>query len=140
PAHGGGTPVTPRVPRWYPSSTYRLQLQPAFGFAQAAGVVGYLENLGIGGLYLSLMLRARPGSTHGYDIFDHTSLNPEFGSADDLSGLSAHAIASGMGVVADIVPKHVGVDPTFNLWWREVLENGPCSSYAGYFDIDWDPV
>ncbi len=132
--------MTPRVPRWYPSSTYRLQLQPAFGFAQAAGVVDYLENLGIGGLYLSPMLRARPGSTHGYDICDHTSLNPELGSADDLATLSARASASGMGVVADIVPNHVGVDPAFNLWWREVLENGPCSSYAGYFDIDWDPV
>src|SRR5690606_39749944 len=79
-------------------------------------------------------------STHGYDICDHTSLTPELGSADDLATLSARASASGMGVVADIVPNHVGVDPAFNLWWREVLENGPCSSYAGYFDIDWDPV
>jgi (1->4)-alpha-D-glucan 1-alpha-D-glucosylmutase len=132
--------VTARVPRWYPSSTYRLQLQPAFGFRQAAEVVAYLERLGIGGLYLSPMMRARPGSTHGYDICDHTSLNPELGSTDDLAALAARASASGMGIVADIVPNHVGVDPSVNLWWREVLENGPCSSYAGYFDIDWDPV
>lgn len=127
-------------PVWYPSSTYRLQLGPAFTFNQAAAAAGYIARLGVGALYLSPMLRARPGSTHGYDICDHTAVNPELGTSEALAALAARADELGMGVVADIVPNHAGVDPVVNLWWREVLENGPCSSYANYFDIDWDPV
>jgi len=127
-------------PFWYPSSTYRLQLNPGFTFAQATQAVPYLARLGVGALYLSPMLRARPGSTHGYDICDHTAVNPELGTNDDLAALAAAAEEHGLGIVSDIVPNHVGVDPMVNHWWREVLENGPCSSYASYFDIDWDPV
>jgi (1->4)-alpha-D-glucan 1-alpha-D-glucosylmutase len=132
--------VTAPVPAWYPSSTYRLQLGPALPFRAAMDALPYLERLGAGALYVSPVLKARPGSTHGYDICDHTSINPDLGTADDLGRLAESAAQRGMGLVTDIVPNHVGVDPTVNLWWREVLENGPCSSYAEYFDIDWEPV
>jgi (1->4)-alpha-D-glucan 1-alpha-D-glucosylmutase len=124
----------------YPSSTYRLQLGPTLTLAEATRAVPYLHRLGVSALYLSPLLKARPGSTHGYDICDHTSINPDLGTEEDLGELAAEARRHGMHLIADIVPNHVGVDPVANIWWREVLENGPCSSYAEYFDIDWDPV
>jgi (1->4)-alpha-D-glucan 1-alpha-D-glucosylmutase len=124
----------------YPSSTYRLQLGPTLPLAAATRAVPYLHRLGVSALYLSPLLKARPGSTHGYDICDHTSINPDLGTEEDLAALAAEARRHGMHLIADIVPNHVGVDPVANIWWREVLENGPCSSYAEYFDIDWDPV
>ncbi len=125
---------------WTPTSTYRLQLGPGLTFAQVEALTPYLESLGVGALYLSPMLKARPGSTHGYDICDHAQLNPDLGSEADLGRLAQAAHARGMRLMADIVPNHMGVDPAANAWWREVLENGPCSPYAAYFDIDWEPV
>ncbi len=132
--------MTMAAPAWTPTSTYRLQLGPGLTFAQAEALVPYLSSLGVGALYLSPMLKARPGSTHGYDICDHGALNPDLGSEQDLIRLAATARARGMRLMADIVPNHMGVDPVANRWWREVLENGPCSPYAEYFDIDWEPV
>jgi (1->4)-alpha-D-glucan 1-alpha-D-glucosylmutase len=132
--------MTGAPPGWYPSSTYRLQLGPDLSFEAVRHAVPYLARLGVGALYLSPMLKPRPGSTHGNDICDHTSVNAELGTSDDLAALASDADTRGMGIVSDIVPNHVGVDPSVNLWWREVLENGPCSSYAEYFDIDWEPV
>ncbi|BCS31357.1 maltooligosyl trehalose synthase [Luteitalea sp. TBR-22] len=129
-----------RTPAWTPASTYRLQLGPDLTFRQVEAVVPYLAALGVDGLYLSPMLKARPGSTHGYDICDHAAVNPDLGTEEDLASLAATATAHGMGLVSDIVPNHMGVDPRANPWWREVLENGPCSPYAEYFDIDWEPV
>ncbi len=125
---------------WTPTSTYRLQLGPQLGFADVQAIVPYLASLGIDALYLSPMLKARPGSTHGYDIVDHAALNPDLGTEADLEALAGAAAAHGLRLLADIVPNHMGVDPQANPWWREVLENGPCSPYAEYFDIDWDPV
>jgi len=132
--------VTMAVPAWTPATTYRLQLGPDFTFSDATALTPYLASLGIDTLYLSPMLRARPGSTHGYDIVDHATLNPDLGTEDDLRKLAEAAKAHGMRIMSDIVPNHMGVDPQANPWWREVLENGPCSPYAEYFDIDWDPV
>ena len=129
-----------RAPAWTPTSTYRLQLGPTLTFAQVEAITPYLASLGIEALYLSPMLKARPGSTHGYDIVAHGELNPDLGTEDDLRSLAAAASAHGMRLLSDIVPNHMGVDPRANPWWREVLENGPCSPYAEYFDIDWDPV
>ena len=126
------------LPAWTPTSTYRLQLGASLGFARVEALLPYLSALGVGAVYLSPMLKPRPGSTHGYDICDHSSLNPELGTEDDLVRLASAAPARGMRLLADIVPNHVGVDPQVNAWWREVLENGPCSQYAEYFDIDWD--
>lgn len=127
-------------PASVPGSTYRLQLGPTLTFAHVEAVAPYLASLGVEALYLSPMLKARPGSTHGYDIVDHAQLNPDLGTEDDLRRLAATAARHGMRLVADIVPNHMGLDPVANPWWREVLENGPCSPYAEYFDIDWDPV
>ncbi len=132
--------MTMRPAAWTPTSTYRLQLGPDLTFAQVRAVVPYLARLGVEAIYLSPMLKARPGSTHGYDIVDHASVNPELGTEEDLRQLAADAQARGLRLMADIVPNHMGVDPRANQWWREVLENGPCSSYAEYFDIDWEPI
>jgi (1->4)-alpha-D-glucan 1-alpha-D-glucosylmutase len=123
-----------------PTSTYRLQLGPGLRLPDVEAIIPYLACLGVEALYLSPMLKARPGSTHGYDIVDHAALNPDLGTEDDLARMSSLAVTHGLRVLADIVPNHMGVDPLANPWWREVLENGPCSPYAEYFDIDWDPV
>jgi (1->4)-alpha-D-glucan 1-alpha-D-glucosylmutase len=131
----------PRAPRRrLPVATYRLQLHAGFGFAAAAAVVPYLDGLGITDCYTSPHLKARPGSTHGYDIVDHTALNPELDGASDYDAFAAALAARGMGNLVDFVPNHMGVDAAANPWWRDVLENGRGSTYAPFFDIDWHPV
>ena len=123
-----------------PTSTYRLQFHSAFTFLDAARVVDYLSRLGITHCYASPFLMARPGSTHGYDICDHTRLNPEVGSADDYRLFVSELRERGMGQLLDFVPNHMGNDPRTNPWWRDVLENGRSSAFAHFFDIDWTPV
>ncbi len=122
-----------------PDATYRLQLNAGFGFADAAERVDYLDRLGVSDLYLSPILRARPGSPHGYDIVDHASLNPELGGAHGHERLCRALAARGMGQLVDMVPNHMGVMGGDNQWWLDVLENGPASTHAGFFDIDWYP-
>jgi (1->4)-alpha-D-glucan 1-alpha-D-glucosylmutase len=122
-----------RVPR----ATYRVQLHAGFGFARAAALLPYLDALGISHLYVSPLLRARPGSLHGYDVVDHGALNPELGTRADFDRLVGQLHARGMGLLVDIVPNHMGVLGSDNAWWLDVLENGQSSAYAGHFDIDW---
>ncbi|EUA90902.1 malto-oligosyltrehalose synthase [Mycobacterium ulcerans] len=125
-------------------STYRLQLRGpssgfGFTFADAENVLDYLSELGVSHLYLSPILTAVAGSSHGYDVTDPTTVSAELGGLDGLARLSAAARARGMGLIVDIVPNHVGVDrPQQNMWWWDVLRHGRNSEYAGYFDIDWD--
>ncbi len=126
------------VPKPIPRATYRLQLNKAFGFAAAAAVVPYLAELGVSHVYTSPYLRARPGSTHGYDIVSHGELNPELGSEADFEHFVATLQAHGLGQIADFVPNHMGVGGADNPWWLDVLEWGPDSEFAGWFDIDWE--
>lgn len=129
-----------RMPGRNPVSTYRLQLHRDFGFADACALVPYLHALGVTDCYASPFFKANPGSRHGYDICDHSQLNPEVGSEEDFAAFTAALNAHGMGLVVDFVPNHMGIDPAANPWWRDVLENGLCSPYAEFFDIDWEPV
>ena len=126
-------------PSHIPSSTYRLQLNRQFTFLQAAEVVDYLYSLGIDDCYLSPFLMAAPGSLHGYDVTSPARLNPEIGTRDELRQLSERLKQHGMGIVADVVPNHMCIDNRANEWWWDVLENGPSSPYARYFDINWNP-
>jgi (1->4)-alpha-D-glucan 1-alpha-D-glucosylmutase len=121
-------------------STYRLQMRgDCFTFDDALEVLDYLDELGVSHLYLSPILTAAEGSTHGYDVTDPTTVSAALGGPDGLARLSAAAKARGMGLIVDIVPNHVGVDdPEQNAWWRDVLEHGRSSPFASYFDIDWD--
>jgi (1->4)-alpha-D-glucan 1-alpha-D-glucosylmutase len=123
-----------------PRATYRLQLHGDFTFAHAADLAPYLAALGVSHVYSSPTLRARPGSVHGYDIVDHNAFNPELGGRDGFERLVAALRSHGMGLVLDIVPNHMAVMGADNAWWMDVLENGPASVYAGFFDIDWDPL
>lgn len=123
-----------------PVSTYRLQFNSGFSFQDARQLVGYLHALGISHVYASPMLKARPGSPHGYDITDHNQLNPEVGSYEDLQELVRELKNYGMGQVLDIVPNHMGIGLGDNPWWRDVLANGRASEFAEFFDIDWDPI
>jgi (1->4)-alpha-D-glucan 1-alpha-D-glucosylmutase len=119
-------------------ATYRLQLRPDFGFDAAAAVVPYLADLGATHVYCSPYLQAAPGSTHGYDVVDHSKVNDELGGAEAHGRFLAALAEHGLGQVLDIVPNHMAVTPE-NAWWTDVLENGPASRYAAYFDVDWDP-
>jgi (1->4)-alpha-D-glucan 1-alpha-D-glucosylmutase len=118
-------------------STYRLQFHASFTFRDATAIVPYLSALGITHVYASPYLKARPGSTHGYDVIDHSKLNPELGTAADFDAFLDALKQHGMSHILDIVPNHVGVATNDNAWWNDVLENGPASRYAGYFDITW---
>ena len=126
-------------------STYRLQLRgPASGrpftLHDAENLLDYLDDLGVSHVYLSPILTAVTGSTHGYDVADPTTVSAELGGIEGLAALSASAQARGMGLVVDIVPNHVGVHrPEQNAWWSDVLRYGRDSVYAKYFDIDWAP-
>ena len=120
-----------------PESTYRLQMHAGFTFQDATRIVPYLRDLGITHLYASPYLKARPGSTHGYDIVDHGALNPEIGTAEDFEAMVSALREHQLGQILDIVPNHMGVGTNENLWWNDVLENGPSSQYSGYFDIAW---
>ncbi|WP_372410366.1 malto-oligosyltrehalose synthase [Streptomyces luteireticuli] len=129
----GAHPATP------PTATYRLQLQPAFPFTAAERAVPYLASLGVSHLHLSPVLEAVPGSAHGYDVTDHTSVRAELGGEDGLRSLARTAHAHGLGLVLDIVPNHMAVPAPEHLngpLW-EVLRDGPASPYARWFDIDW---
>jgi (1->4)-alpha-D-glucan 1-alpha-D-glucosylmutase len=121
-------------------STYRLQMRgDCFTFADALAELDYLDDLGVSHLYLSPILTAVEGSTHGYDVTDPTTVSAALGGPEGLARLSAAARARGMGLIVDIVPNHVGVErPEQNRWWLDVLEHGRSSPYATYFDIDWD--
>ena len=125
------------VKLWIPRATYRLQLNRDFNLRQATALIPYLDELGISHCYLSPLLKARPGSRHGYDITEHGSLNPEIASAEDFEQFAAALKQHGMGQIMDVVPNHMSVMGADNEWWLDVLENGPASRFADYFDIDW---
>ncbi len=120
-------------------ATYRLQLRAEFGFADAAATTAYLAELGVTHAYVSPYLQAAAGSTHGYDVVDHDRVNEELGGAEGHAELIAALAAAGLGQLLDIVPNHMAVRPG-NRWWWDVLENGPSSLYASYFDVDWEPT
>jgi (1->4)-alpha-D-glucan 1-alpha-D-glucosylmutase len=123
-----------------PRATYRVQLNRNFTFNHATAIVPYLARLGISHLYVSPILKARPGSAHGYDVTDHNALNPELGTEEDFNRLVETLHQHQMGLIVDIVPNHQGVMGDDNPWWMDVLENGPASEHASFFDIDWHPT
>ncbi len=120
-----------------PLATYRLQLSKEFGFAAAQDVVPYLHDLGISDMYASPIFKAREGSTHGYDVVDHSQLNPELGSMETMESLSRELRTRSMGWLQDIVPNHMAYDSE-NRLLMDVLENGPQSRYISFFDIEWN--
>ncbi|MGW0252648.1 malto-oligosyltrehalose synthase [Nocardia goodfellowii] len=122
-------------------STYRLQLRPdALTFSDARAIAEYLQQLGISHLYLSPILTAAPGSTHGYDVTDPTTVSAALGGPLGFKALADEVRSRGMGLIVDLVPNHVGVaDPRQNPWWWNVLRNGRESKFAHFFDIDWSP-
>ena len=122
-----------------PRATYRLQFRKEFGFRDAAAIAPYIAALGASHVYASPYLQARPGSTHGYDITDHHALNAELGTEEDFRAMCEAFGKAGLGQILDFVPNHMGVGGADNLRWLDVLEWGPMSESAGWFDIDWDP-
>lgn len=121
-----------------PASTYRLQIRESFDLDAARELLPYLDELGVGWVYLSPILEAHPGSDHGYDVVDPTRVDPARGGAEALARLSAEAHRRGMGLVVDVVPNHVGVEsPATNGWWWDVLKHGRDSRFARFFDVDW---
>jgi (1->4)-alpha-D-glucan 1-alpha-D-glucosylmutase len=126
----------PRIP----TATYRLQLNRHFTLNQAIETIPYLHRLGISDVYSSPFYRSRPDSTHGYDVTNHNELNPAIGTTDDFAAFAAKLKEHGMGHITDFVPNHMGIADPSNEWWMDVLENGPSSAFAPFFDIDWNPI
>jgi (1->4)-alpha-D-glucan 1-alpha-D-glucosylmutase len=124
-----------RIPR----ATYRVQLHAGFTFDDAAAIVPYLAELGISHLYTSPVLQAVSGSTHGYDVIDHSRVSDELGGSDGFERLTDALRAHHMGLVLDIVPNHMAISTAANRWWWDVLTHGPASRSARSFDVDWDP-
>jgi (1->4)-alpha-D-glucan 1-alpha-D-glucosylmutase len=123
-----------------PVSTYRLQFNGLFKFSDAKNIIHYLYDLGITDIYASPYFKAKKGSMHGYDIVDQQALNPEIGTEEEYDSLIEELKSREMGQILDIVPNHMCITSKDNAWWMDVLENGPSSQYANYFDIDWEPV
>ncbi|HXH28806.1 MAG TPA: alpha-amylase family glycosyl hydrolase, partial [Candidatus Polarisedimenticolia bacterium] len=119
-----------------PIATYRVQLGGDVGFEAARGLLPYLHDLGITDLYASPVLKARAGSTHGYDVTDPQSLNPELGDEASFHALCAELRGRGMGLLLDIVPNHMAASAE-NAWWMDVLEHGRASPWSAVFDVDW---
>ena len=126
------------MPPAIPLATYRLQLRKDFGFDDAAGIVPYLKALGITHLYASPFLKARPGSTHGYDVVDFGALNPEFGGDAAFARMRDALASADIGLILDFVPNHMAVGTPDNGWWLDVLEWGQKSPHAASFDISWE--
>jgi (1->4)-alpha-D-glucan 1-alpha-D-glucosylmutase len=122
-----------------PVSTYRLQFNRDFKFEDARALVEYFCELGVTDCYSSPILKARPGSVHGYDIVDHSQVNPELGGEEQLAELANALRGRDMGLLVDVVPNHMCIASSENGWWQDVLENGPSSEFARYFDVDWNP-
>ena len=114
-----------------------MQFNAGFTFRHAEALVPYLQRLGIGAVYASPVFKARPDSTHGYDILDYNALNPELGGDAGFHRLSAALRGAQMGLILDIVPNHLCVAHEQSPWWNDVLRHGQASRYARMFDIDW---
>jgi (1->4)-alpha-D-glucan 1-alpha-D-glucosylmutase len=123
-----------------PIATYRLQFNHQFKFSDAKMILPYLHELGISDVYTSPYFKAKKGSLHGYDILSHHQLNPEIGTDEEYEAFTKELERYGMGQVLDIVPNHMCIADDENVWWMDVLENGPSSIYADFFDIVWKPV
>jgi (1->4)-alpha-D-glucan 1-alpha-D-glucosylmutase len=121
-----------------PLSCYRLQFNRDFTFRHASDALGYLSRLGITDIYASPLLQSRLGSRHGYDVTDPTRIDSELGNEEQFEAFQSNLQKLNMGLVLDIVPNHMAASVE-NPWWMDVLENGPGSAYAAYFDIDWHP-
>lgn len=122
-----------------PRATYRLQLGPGLGFEETAALVPYLAELGATHVYCSPIFAALPQSRHGYDVVDYGRLRAELGGEPGFERLLAALKHFGLRLVLDLVPNHMAASPEHNRWWRDVLEHGQASRYAGFFDIDWEP-
>ena len=123
-------------------ATLRLQFHAGFTLDDAVALVDYFAQLGVSHIYASPLLKARPGSTHGYDVIDPTCVNPELGGEPALHRLADALHQRGMGLIMDLVPNHMAVD-NHNPWWQDVLLWGKTSAYANFFDINWhshDPL
>ena len=110
-------------------ATYRLQLGPEMGFAQARELVPYLRDLGISHVYLPPSFQARTGSAHGYDVIDPTRFSDELGGEREFDALAAAVKRAGMGLILDVVPNHMAVDDANRYWADPALR-------SRFFDID----
>ncbi|MGO9057116.1 MAG: malto-oligosyltrehalose synthase [Candidatus Binataceae bacterium] len=122
-----------------PLATYRMQFNAGFTLERGTALIDYLHELGISDCYASPLAQARPGSIHGYDVTDPRVINPEVGGEEQLVVFTRQLKARGMGLILDTVPNHMCIAHPSNLWWWDVLENGPSSPFAHFFDIDWNP-
>lgn len=122
-----------------PVLTYRIQVSRAFDLRRVGDLLPYLHKLGVSHLHLSPLYKAMPGSNHGYDVIDHSCLNPDVGTEEELQKVAEGAQQLQMGLILDLVPNHMCIASAANRQWQDVLENGPSAAAAAFFDIDWGP-
>ncbi|HWL64703.1 MAG TPA: alpha-amylase family glycosyl hydrolase, partial [Actinomycetota bacterium] len=127
------------MPSKHLRATYRVQVHKDFTLDRVAGLTDYFAELGFSHVYCSPYLSSRPGSLHGYDVVNHSTVDDELGGAAALERLMAALEAKQMGHILDVVPNHMTIAERANEWWWDVLRNGPYSEYATFFDVDWDP-
>ena len=123
-------------PTVVPRATYRIQ-QHGLGFAAVAELVPFLAHLGVSHLYLAPILQARAGSTHGYDVVDHSRIDAALGGDAAWRTLVEACRRHGVAILLDVVPNHMAIDDPSNRWWWDVLEDAQASRYADNFDVDW---
>ncbi len=122
-----------------PLATYRIQLRPDVGLNVVRQLLPYLQALGVSDVYLSPLFHAREESAHGYDVVDHSTIEPAFGDLAAFQALAEEIRHRQMGLLLDVIPNHMGINDPGNRWWLDVLENGEASRFAPFFDIDWRP-
>ena len=120
------------------TATYRFQFHKEFPFSECARLAGYLSDLGVSHVYSSPIMQAVSGSLHGYDVTDFARINPELGGEDGFRQLAAALREKGVGIIVDIVPNHMAVGGGDNPYWLDLLEKGPDSLYADFFDVDFN--
>jgi (1->4)-alpha-D-glucan 1-alpha-D-glucosylmutase len=123
-----------------PRCTYRLQLSRDFTFEAAASRARYLASLGVSHVYSSPFLQAAPASTHGYDVVDPHTINKELGGEPGFHRFTSALEKHGLKLLMDVVPNHMATAGRANPWWWDLLQHGKSSRYAGYFDVNWDPL
>lgn len=87
----------------------------------------YLKELGVDILYLTPVFRSR--SSHKYDTDDYYTIDPSFGTKEDLKELVRRAHGLGMYVILDGVFNHTSVN---FFAFRDILEHQNDSPY-----LDW---
>lgn len=95
----------------------------------------YLKELGITGIYMTPIFLS--DSNHKYNTFDYETIDPDFGTEEDMIRLVETAHSLGIRVMVDAVFNHCGLQFAP---WQDVMEKGAASPYYDWFFVHTDPL